>query len=171
MSPSSESTVSSSLAKLQLSSGDKASEKQAKSEPVDSWEDAADESSDTEAEVPTSAQQYHTETSYAPPSTTILPSFDSRTDVWSPEFSDNKANPSDASKSRDSEKRPEKTTAIASRLIAAGIGQKAPRRTEEQRRYDQAIKMQEKKKRDQAKADEERKKQEKVQAQKDIWED
>jgi hypothetical protein len=56
-------------------------------------------------------------------------------------------------------------------LIAAGIGQKAPKRTKEQREYDQALKIQEKKKRDQAKEEEERKKQEKEKALRDVWGD
>ena len=58
---------------------------------------------------------------------------------------------------------------MASRLIAAGIGQKAPKRTKEQREYDDAMKMQEKKKRDQAKEAEERKKKEKEKAIRDAW--
>lgn len=70
-----------------------------------------------------------------------------------------------------SDKRPEKTTATAARLIAAGLGQRAPRRTEEERKYDQAMKVQEKKRRDAAKAEEERKKAELEQAKKSIWED
>lgn len=69
------------------------------------------------------------------------------------------------------EKRPEKTTSTAARLIAAGLGQRAPRRTEEERKYDQAMKVQEKKRRDAAKAEEERKKAELEQAKKSIWED
>ena len=69
------------------------------------------------------------------------------------------------------EKRPEKSTAVASRLIAAGIGQKAPRRTKEQREYDQAMKIQEKKKRDQAKDDLKKKEEEKKQALNDVWGD
>lgn len=69
------------------------------------------------------------------------------------------------------ERRPDKTTSVASRMIAAGIGQKAPKRTQEQREYDQAMKIQEKKKREQAKEEEERKKREKARAQAAIWDD
>ncbi|KAL1586978.1 hypothetical protein WHR41_04182 [Cladosporium halotolerans] len=69
------------------------------------------------------------------------------------------------------DKRPEKTTSTAARLIAAGLGQRAPKRTEEERKYDQAMKVQEKKKRDAAKAEEEKKKAELEQARKSIWED
>ena len=71
----------------------------------------------------------------------------------------------------DPDKRPEKTTSTAARLIAAGLGQRAPRRTEEERKYDQAMKVQEKKKRDAAKAEEQKKKDELEKAKKSIWED
>jgi hypothetical protein len=40
-------------------------------------------------------------------------------------------------------KRPEKTTAAASRMIAAGLGVRAPKKTEEQRKYERAVKEQE----------------------------
>ncbi|KAM0723318.1 hypothetical protein Q7P37_001519 [Cladosporium fusiforme] len=69
------------------------------------------------------------------------------------------------------DKRPEKTTSTAARLIAAGLGKRAPRRTEEERKYDQAMRVQEKKKRDAAKAEEERKKEELEKAKRSIWED
>jgi hypothetical protein len=71
----------------------------------------------------------------------------------------------------DPDKRPEKTTSTAARLIAAGLGQRAPRRTEEERKYDQAMKVQEKKKRDAAKAEEQKKKDDLEKAKKSIWED
>jgi len=73
--------------------------------------------------------------------------------------------------SADPDKRPEKTTSTAARLIAAGLGQRAPRRTEEERKYDQAMKVQEKKRRDAAKAEEQKKKDELEKAKKSIWED
>lgn len=69
------------------------------------------------------------------------------------------------------ERRPDKTTAVASRLIAAGLGQRAPKRTPEQREYDQAMKVQEKKKRDKAKAEEEQKRRDTEAAKKAIWDD
>lgn len=69
------------------------------------------------------------------------------------------------------DKRPEKTTSTAARLIAAGLGQRAPRRTEEERKYDQAMRVQEKKKRDAAKAEEQKKKDDLEKAKKSIWED
>jgi len=65
--------------------------------------------------------------------------------------------------------RPEKTNAVASRLIAGALGVKAPRRTEEQRAYDKAMRDKEEKKRtaerEQKRADEERRER----AKRDIW--
>jgi len=65
--------------------------------------------------------------------------------------------------------RPEKTNAVAGRLIAGALGVKAPRRTEDQRAYDKAMKEKETKRRDnereQKKLDEERR----VKAKRDIW--
>jgi hypothetical protein len=71
----------------------------------------------------------------------------------------------------DPDKRPEKTTSTAARLIAAGLGQRAPKRTEEERKYDQAMRIQEKKKRDAAKAEEQKKKDDLEKAKKSMWED
>jgi len=67
--------------------------------------------------------------------------------------------------------RPEKSTAVASRLIAAGIGQKAPRRTKEEREYDAAMRAQERKKREDAKAAEERKVVESERMKREVWGD
>lgn len=69
------------------------------------------------------------------------------------------------------DKRPEKSTAVASRLIAAGLGVKAPRRTEEQREYDRAIRAQEVKRREREREEERRKAEESERAKKAIWDD
>lgn len=65
--------------------------------------------------------------------------------------------------------RPEKTNAVAGRLIAGALGVKAPRRTEEQRAYDKAMKEKESKKketeRERKRLDEERK----ARTKKEIW--
>lgn len=69
------------------------------------------------------------------------------------------------------EKRPEKSTAVASRLIAAGLGVRAPRRTEEQREYDRAIREQERKKKEKEQEEERRKVQEREKAKAAMWGD
>ena len=47
--------------------------------------------------------------------------------------------------------RPEKTDAVAKRMIAGALGVKAPKKTEEQKAYDKAIKEKEIKRRNQEK--------------------
>ncbi|KAF2154891.1 hypothetical protein K461DRAFT_103907 [Myriangium duriaei CBS 260.36] len=69
------------------------------------------------------------------------------------------------------DKRPEKSTAVASRLIAAGLGVRAPRRTEEQREYDRAIRAQERKKKEKEAEEEKRRKEESERAKRAMWED
>lgn len=172
--------VTSSIDRLRMSS-EKSKSKKVESEPVESWED---ESSDTETEaggVSTPARPNTSELPRAPPPTPFspgrrneqiqsqgsLPEFD----FVKGTFDTASADCVPATSLRGDDKRPEKTTAVASRLIAAGIGQRAPRRTEEERKYDQAMKIQEKKKRDQAREAENRKKLEAEQAKKAIWDD
>jgi hypothetical protein len=68
-------------------------------------------------------------------------------------------------------RRPEKTDAVARRLIAAGLGMKVPRQTEEQRAYQRSVREQEKKRREEAKAEEERKQAETEKAKMAVWDD
>lgn len=68
-------------------------------------------------------------------------------------------------------KRPEKTTAVAGRLIAAGLGVRPPRRTDEERAYDKATREKARRQRDEER---EREKVEKEQAEarkRSVWED
>lgn len=165
-----------------------------KDEPIDSWEDEVNENgsdteTETEAKTPPASSKPVFGSSYdspaPPPPTpsspffTMMPTDPSVNDRTLPPLGVDGAIDSTPSSgtntppNRDGakQKRPEKSTAVASRLIAAGIGQKAPKRTKEQREYDQAMKVQEKKKRDQAKAEEERKKTETKKAKQAIWGD
>lgn len=66
-------------------------------------------------------------------------------------------------------KRPEKTTATANRLIAGALGIKAPPKTEEQRRYDRALKEQEIKRRNKEKEERKRAEEEDEKAKAAIW--
>ncbi|RFU73157.1 hypothetical protein TARUN_9096, partial [Trichoderma arundinaceum] len=68
-------------------------------------------------------------------------------------------------------KRPEKTDAVARRMIAAGLGLKAPKQTDEQRAYQRSIREQEKKKREVEKAEEERRREQTEKAKAAVWED
>ncbi|KIX95379.1 uncharacterized protein Z520_08896 [Fonsecaea multimorphosa CBS 102226] len=68
-------------------------------------------------------------------------------------------------------RRPEKTTTTASRMIAAGLGMKAPKKTEEQRQYDRAVREQEMKRRNKEKEDREREREADEKAKAAVWED
>ncbi|OKL59791.1 hypothetical protein UA08_04523 [Talaromyces atroroseus] len=65
--------------------------------------------------------------------------------------------------------RPEKQTAVASRMIAGALGIRAPKRTEEQRAYDRAMKEKEMKRRNREKEEEAKAKQEEERAKAAVW--
>jgi hypothetical protein len=67
--------------------------------------------------------------------------------------------------------RPEKTDAVAKRMIAGALGVKGPKKTEEQRAYDKAIKEKEMKRRNQEKEAVARAKEEAEKAKAAIWDD
>ncbi|CAC9888706.1 unnamed protein product [Aureobasidium pullulans] len=69
------------------------------------------------------------------------------------------------------ERRPEKTNAVAHRLIAGALGVKMPRRTEEQRAYDKAIREQEKRKRDVEREARKKAEEDAAKAKAAIWDD
>lgn len=180
-------SISLSLDNLKVSASPKATSQPKKAAPAESWEDEAEGGSpDTEVDSgtatpvrPVSSSDYPG----APPPTPSSPSFSSNKTAkgmpyqtfppygFDGAFDDQVSVDSSSARRGGEGSRPEKSTAVASRLIAAGIGQKAPRRTKEQREYDQAMKVQEKKRRDEAKADEERRKAEKARAKQAIWDD
>lgn len=70
-----------------------------------------------------------------------------------------------------SDRRPEKTNAVAHRLIAGALGVRVPRRTEEQRAYDKAMREQEKKKRDQEREAKKKAEEDAARAKAAIWDD
>ena len=70
-----------------------------------------------------------------------------------------------------SDRRPEKTTQAASRMIAAGLGVKAPKRSEEQREYDRAMREKEIKLRNQQKEERRKQEEEREKAKAAMWDD
>ena len=66
-------------------------------------------------------------------------------------------------------RRPEKTTATASRMIAAGLGVKPQRKTEEQKQYDRAVKEQEIKRRNRDREDKEREREDEEKVKAAVW--
>ncbi|KAL2872015.1 uncharacterized protein BJX67DRAFT_96424 [Aspergillus lucknowensis] len=72
---------------------------------------------------------------------------------------------------RDPSHRPEKQTAVAGRLIAGALGIRAPKRTEEQRAYDRAVKEQEIRRRNREREEAAKRKEEEEKAKAAIWDD
>lgn len=131
---------------------------------VDSWEDELDESSPVESaqdEVePGSATSNFAESDNSlgtspavaegpldPPPTPISPQTSqpwvAATGGYGGPASSAASRSRSTSAPRDQNRRPEKQTAVAGRLIAGALGIRAPKRTEEQRAYDRSVKEQE----------------------------
>lgn len=136
---------------------------------ADCWDDE-DLSSGEETNRPLSPQQ-SADYPAAPPPTPISPatSFVSRETFISP-YGYGTDGISDSRKERPIA-RPEKTDAVAKRLIAGALGVRAPKKTEEQRLYDRAIKEKEIKRRNQDKEAAFRAKEEADRAKVAVWSD
>jgi len=141
---------------------------------ADSWEDE-DLSSGEETDRPLSPQQ-SADYPAAPPPTPISPTttFAGRdrfispyqTDPWS-----QSSNINEISRSGRTNARPEKTDAVAKRLIAGALGVRAPKKTEEQRAYDRAMEGKEIKRKAQEKEAAGRAKEEAERAKVAMWSD
>ncbi|KAK6442942.1 hypothetical protein LTR95_000820 [Oleoguttula sp. CCFEE 5521] len=170
-------TLATSLDKLSIDKSTGASSARGKTEPLETWED--EEDSDTETKPASKPRPIAIQRSGSmnlpnpPPPTPSSPSSAYQTlPPYGMAGSPGDTRSSQSSRRGEEEdRRPEKTTSTASRLIAAGIGHAPPKRTKEQKEYDQAMKLQEKKKRDATKEDEERKRRELEHARKAIWDD
>ncbi len=141
-----------------------ASQKAKSKAPIaDSWEEESLPGSDTEIEESSTADQSSIPS--APPPTPISPSgFPS----WETTSS---AYPAASYRVRSDEetRRPEKSTAVAGRLIAGALGVKAPKKTEEQRAYDRATKEQEIKRKNKEKAAKEKEREEAEKTKNAMW--
>lgn len=138
----------------------------------DSWEDEDNETGDTviEAPGPSLKQITSNDGPAPPPPTPISPQnnegFMSRkweTDSGRPTARYGQADQSSV------EKRPEKSTATANRMIAGALGIKAPKKTEEQKQYDKATREAEIKRRAREKEAKEQERLADEQAKADIW--
>jgi len=107
----------------------------------------------------------------APPPTPVSPTFSSSwsetdsTCPYSPSRSSDGGSPSRPSF------RPEKQTAVAGRLIAGALGVRAPKKTEEQKAYDKAMKEKEIKRRNKEREAQARAKQDAERAKTAIWDE
>jgi hypothetical protein len=134
----------------------------------ESWEDEELEDSADEADRPLSNQQSADYPS-APPPTPISPStsFKDSSYVNPYGYTDDKASarrPGDG-------RRPDKTDAMAKRMIAGALGVRAPKRTEEQKEYDKAVKEKELKRREKEKEEKAQEQAEKERQKQAIWDD
>ena len=69
------------------------------------------------------------------------------------------------------EKRPEKSSATAGRMIAGALGVKGPKMTEEQRQYERVVREKERKRIEGETEDAKRREREKEDARKAVWDD
>ncbi|TVY83384.1 hypothetical protein LSUE1_G001262 [Lachnellula suecica] len=142
---------------------------------ADSWEDEDVSDSGEDTDRPLSPQQSADYPS-APPPTPISPTYstNSRQTFNSP-YGYSADGGIDARTERadrpERTARPEKTDAVAKRLIAGALGVKAPKKTEEQRAYERAVKEKEIKRRNQEKEAAAQAKAEAEKAKIAIWED
>lgn len=154
----------------------KALEESDASNVADSWEDEADEGdappSRSAAGASSLSRPRTSDLPDPPPPTPASPSVYKADDHYSYSI-DGVIGGSQrsASPATDPDKRPEKSTAVASRLIAGALGVRAPRRTEEQRKYDRAVKEQEIKRKNREKEELRRKEEEAQKAKAAMWDD
>lgn len=164
--------LNTSLTKLSLDpQPSKASKSFKKKQPAlaDSWEDEDVSDSGEETDRPLSPQQSADYPS-APPPTPISPTYSSHSrETFTSPYGYSADSISDARTERLA--RPEKTDAVAKRMIAGALGVKAPKKTEEQRAYERAVKEKEIKRRNQEKESAARAKEEAEKAKIAIWED
>lgn len=175
--------IASGLAELSLKPTAPASNKGAKTGAstkaavvADSWEDES--GSDTESAPDRGgrgADDGHAGTQ-APPPTPISPTYNTSSGrpfnpvadasaTYPPGFDENDTAGSGAVK------RPEKTDAVARRMIAGALGVRVPKQTEEQRAYEKAMREKERKQREEDRDKEKRRQAEVEKAKQAVWED
>lgn len=161
--------VSSKLSSLTLHKNKPSSKSRAQAEVADSWED---EDVSDEPEEPTTPKATANAAPAAPPPTPATPSSTAPPDNWgSMNTFGSSPPPSSSSTAARDGRRPEKTDAVARRLIAAGLGLKAPKQTEEQRAYQKSVREQERKRRDDERAEQQKRAEASERAKAAVWED
>ncbi|KAK0629801.1 hypothetical protein B0T17DRAFT_615538 [Bombardia bombarda] len=112
----------------------------------------------------------------APPPTPMSPTYDTRrpfspTAATMPAAVASQILYDDASGSASEPKRPEKTDAVARRMIANALGMKVAKLTEEQRVYDRAVREKERRRKEEEKEREKKKAEEAAKLRQAVWED
>ncbi|KAM4057043.1 hypothetical protein HRG_003894 [Hirsutella rhossiliensis] len=135
-------------------------------EVLDSWEDQDELSSEDEVKTPLPRAEASSPAPPAPKS----PQFSSP-HGWNPDAEPAVSASPGGGDGGPQTRRPEKTDAVARRMIAAGLGLKAPKQTEEQRAYQKSVREQEKRRKEQEKAEEQRRRDDADKARAAIWDD
>jgi hypothetical protein len=140
-----------------------------KEEVADSWEDEAlsDLAAEDDQKQEPHAKKMPSEDADRPPRT-ALPKAPPPTPV-SPRTNTPDWDSQGSSDFRDERRRPEKSTAVAGRLIAGALGVKAPKKTEEQRAYERSVKEQEIRRRNREKEQREEERLEDEKARASVW--
>lgn len=152
---------------------------------VDSWEDEAEDATPTderdpstetsELNSPAGLSRNPTNFDLNPPPPTPASPTEHAFSLPSLEQQQNSRSRSgrlmDGSDVSASERRPDKTTATASRLIAAGLGLKAPKRTEEEKEYDRTMRANARKAREKEKEEEKKRQEASERAKAAVWDD
>ena len=136
---------------------------------TESWEDDELEDSGDDADRPLSHQQ-SADFPLAPPPTPISPSTSFAREGFISPYGYS-ADGGSAGRPERSSARPDKTDAMAKRMIAGALGVRAPKRTEEQKAYDKAIKEKEIKRRNLEKEAAARAKEDAEKQKAAIWDD
>jgi len=170
---SSKSTVdaASAISKLTIDPHKTASDRKAqkpKKKPVaDSWEDEDVSSGDEDGDSrPSTSGGVAKPGTSAPPPTPVSPNYNIPQTFSSMDSALQRKIDADLPA-----KRPEKTDAVARRMISAALGVKAPKPTDEQKAYDKAIRGQERKRREEERAADKKKQEEAEKAKLAVWED
>ncbi|KAL4790201.1 hypothetical protein BDV19DRAFT_348031 [Aspergillus venezuelensis] len=174
-----------------INTGISSSKKNKKLPVADSWEDEADDGSDNDDNEPSTqgttspavTDSLGTSPAVAegpldPPPTPISPQTSQPWVGTSGGYDPRAGGQTSRSRStsgagagaaRDPNRRPEKQTAVAGRLIAGALGIRAPKRTEEQRAYDRAVKEQEIKRKNREKEEAAKAREEEEKAKAAVW--
>ncbi|CAF9934074.1 hypothetical protein IMSHALPRED_009582 [Imshaugia aleurites] len=142
---------------------------------ADTWEEAASPSSSSGSTTPSPPSTPTDAIPGAPPPTPISPTSShsrKKSTDWSTFASAYTTNSSSSTprSPTGSEKRPEKSSAAAGRMIAGALGVKPPKKTEESKAYERAVREKERKKREVAKEEAGKAEREKEAARRAIWE-
>jgi hypothetical protein len=166
-----DSDVATAVNKLSLSNpkdSAKPTKKKSKKVVADSWED--EDVSDSDSGTETKAPEVDDDDDIDAPPKPPAPPPPTPLSPVGPSWSASEGLPT--SRAPDGgPRRPEKTDAVARRMIAAGLGLKAPKQTDEQRAYQKSIREQEKRRREQEKAAEKKAQEDAEKAKAAMWDD